>query len=498
MQQRVTRPKGPAKASGANPSKAQRLPARSAWNREMFAIAGMGSKPKEEAQPVVQRKDEDKEHSARLKGDHSFKKIFAGSKLAKGSRGMQVVKLQQALVDLGYSLNKFGVDGIFWNETQAAVKAFQKDHGLSQTGALDKATIEKMDAKFDTRKPYLAAAAEFDPADPNKGSRNLPADQAKAALEALKPQPGKPGAKFTPKVGAKEYGAEIKKALAAEIKRLHKELYADKVALRADPAKNFHKDKQLEDAANAGKVATDVVYGDLAKGPAFKMGTNLIDQWKDEEDRNRGKSATWKKEKARDKVQYLIDSNCGDVNKEFNANPSGTEEKAILDPIVDSFIDTDPKVQTMLEIEMGWEGAQLEGTQYLQLYKDPSKEKNRLAMWSLFHVSIHEYIHSLAHTRYNDWADKLGGSQRHTLVEGFCDFFTLNVRAKYSPATLLIFKTMVEGAYFDVTKPVPKVEDLNVGVYDSNAEAERAVGIVGIRNAQLAYFRGQIEKLGGK
>ncbi|MFN8397500.1 MAG: hypothetical protein U0176_22955 [Bacteroidia bacterium] len=125
MQKRVARsPKTAIRAAPSSFGKVQRLPARSPWAREMFALAGAGGRPKEDSKPVIQRKDEDgdKEHRAQLKGDHSFKKIFAGSKLAKGSKGMQVVKLQQALVDLDYSLNKFGVDGIFWNKTQAAVK----------------------------------------------------------------------------------------------------------------------------------------------------------------------------------------------------------------------------------------------------------------------------------------------------------------------------------------------------------------------------------------
>ena len=51
-----------------------------------------------------------------------------------GSRGSDVSYMQQCLVDLGYSLPRYGVDGVFMSETLAAVKAFQADHGLEVDG----------------------------------------------------------------------------------------------------------------------------------------------------------------------------------------------------------------------------------------------------------------------------------------------------------------------------------------------------------------------------
>jgi hypothetical protein len=226
------------------------------------------------------------------------------------------------------------------------------------------------------------------------------------------------------------------------------------------------------------------------------MGANLIDQWQDEEDRNKLLNDPQKETKARGKVEYLINANCAAINSKFNANPSAAEEAKILDPIIESFIDTKAKIQIMLDIETGWEGAQLQGTQYLQLYKDPSDEANRLRLWELFHVSIHEYIHTLADPKYKAWAQKLGGSQEHTLIEGFCDFFTLNVRAKFPASALKPFKKKVEGDFYHAGKDVPDVSSLSVGVYSSNQEAERMVGIIGIRNAQLGYFRGQTKLMG--
>ena len=54
--------------------------------------------------------------------------------LAKGAKGEAVRELQTNLLMLGYSLPKYGADGSFGTETEAAVKAFQADNGLAVDG----------------------------------------------------------------------------------------------------------------------------------------------------------------------------------------------------------------------------------------------------------------------------------------------------------------------------------------------------------------------------
>lgn len=65
--------------------------------------------------------------------------------LKKGSKGEDVKKLQKRLMELGYSLPKYGADGDFGNETLEAVKAFQKDHGLTVDGVVGEKTWKAMD-----------------------------------------------------------------------------------------------------------------------------------------------------------------------------------------------------------------------------------------------------------------------------------------------------------------------------------------------------------------
>ena len=54
--------------------------------------------------------------------------------LKKGMTGTDVTALQELLMQLGYSLPKYGADGAFGSETEAAVLDFQKDQEILQDG----------------------------------------------------------------------------------------------------------------------------------------------------------------------------------------------------------------------------------------------------------------------------------------------------------------------------------------------------------------------------
>ena len=64
--------------------------------------------------------------------------------IRKGDKGPVVKYAQKLLLEKGYKLPKYGMDGDFGSETQAAVKAFQKDWGLTQDGIIGKKTWEKL------------------------------------------------------------------------------------------------------------------------------------------------------------------------------------------------------------------------------------------------------------------------------------------------------------------------------------------------------------------
>ncbi len=66
--------------------------------------------------------------------------------LTKGDKGTKVKALQENLIKLGYNLGGYGADGDFGSATQAAVKKFQKNHGLQQDGIVGAQTLAEIDA----------------------------------------------------------------------------------------------------------------------------------------------------------------------------------------------------------------------------------------------------------------------------------------------------------------------------------------------------------------
>ena len=64
--------------------------------------------------------------------------------LRNGSKGDEVKKLQQSLIDAGYNVGSSGADGIYGNNTAAAVKAYQKANGLSVDGIAGNQTLGKL------------------------------------------------------------------------------------------------------------------------------------------------------------------------------------------------------------------------------------------------------------------------------------------------------------------------------------------------------------------
>jgi len=75
-----------------------------------------------------------------------FSTAFASPKLAKNSSGDDVLTLQKKLYLVGYTITEF--DGIFGEETERAVSAFQKDKNITVTGIVTNVTWRALkDAK---------------------------------------------------------------------------------------------------------------------------------------------------------------------------------------------------------------------------------------------------------------------------------------------------------------------------------------------------------------
>src|SRR5262245_56154337 len=85
------------------------------------------------------------QQKARAFVDPALRDVAAGkTEIAKGAKGTDVGKMQEALQTAGYKLPKYGADGKFGDETVKALKKFQTDHCLKDTGRLDKQTMEQL------------------------------------------------------------------------------------------------------------------------------------------------------------------------------------------------------------------------------------------------------------------------------------------------------------------------------------------------------------------
>ena len=87
--------------------------------------------------------------SPRLAGNRKFENTLDQKyKFQWGSRGDEVRRLQQLLMDLGFGLKRHGTDGKYFGETTRAVKKFQKAHGLKIDGVIGFRTIAVLDKIF--------------------------------------------------------------------------------------------------------------------------------------------------------------------------------------------------------------------------------------------------------------------------------------------------------------------------------------------------------------
>lgn len=68
----------------------------------------------------------------------------AARNIKQGSKGDDVKELQRKLIAAGYSCGSTGADGICGKNTVAAIKAYQKDHGLSVDGIAGRKTMASL------------------------------------------------------------------------------------------------------------------------------------------------------------------------------------------------------------------------------------------------------------------------------------------------------------------------------------------------------------------
>ncbi|MHC4829097.1 MAG: peptidoglycan-binding domain-containing protein [Planctomycetota bacterium] len=85
--------------------------------------------------------------SGHFKDDPTLTRVAEGAAtLARGSGGEPVKRVQQALIQSGYDLGRWGADGDFGGTTERVIAQFQGDKGLPRTGVIDKRTMLALDS----------------------------------------------------------------------------------------------------------------------------------------------------------------------------------------------------------------------------------------------------------------------------------------------------------------------------------------------------------------
>jgi hypothetical protein len=289
----------------------------------------------------------------------------------------------------------------------------------------------------------------------------------------------------------------------------------------SDPAK-MHTLQEMEDLAKASKDETDDVFGGYYDKAAHKpmkadkpgARRSLHDLWADQQAFLSDPSTAFADKRAMAKalVFYFFQSNddvVAPLNREHHASPSFNKSNVALndeakaqDRVAGDLTATAAKVRKLNEIDRGWDASANPATRdvNIQLFRPQGGvQKDQDFMWDMFQTLIHEYIHTLAAKRYRDFASSFGDSslQNNTLIEGMDSFLDEVVWANIRPrVTDPGLRQKVEGPAYAALPPITVVPAFRRR-YSSFTEATRLVTVVGFRNVILAYFKGDIERIGG-
>lgn len=464
-------------------------------------LAGGGAQVNEATQGVK---------ALRFKGDYMLEQVFGGhATLVKGDSGLYVTKVQQALSDASH-LGADKVTGTFDDDTVAGVKAFQRASAAAETGIVDRSTFAALETIFRTHATerrlaaapgvgQKAASGEFAwgsaPAALTAGTRVLGGGDETAAKQAVKTSLG-PGAggvlpTFKSSIPGKgSYEARLE-ALVLKLVDLEYQYLGKGKAGKRNPG-DLYDWAQIETVAARSKTETDAVFGKFAIGPPLVHGAGLHDAWDTKvlalsTVPAQDSAAAWRVDKL-----LTGNSTVKALDREHGAIQSRGPEKGIVDKVRTAVVLA--KRAELLETHKGWPAFASGGEVNLQRFKEATDPKNRDAMWDLFQTVVHEYLHTLEHSRHKGYQGKLGQQEgSFTLREGVTEYFTHTVLEGVNYDAGL--RTLVEGPWHQngVTHPIPDY----VG-YGERAQAERLAGVVGARNVMAAFFLGDIEKIGGK
>ena len=153
----------------------------------------------------------------------------------------------------------------------------------------------------------------------------------------------------------------------------------------------------------------------------------------------------------------------------------------------------------LLEIDRGWEGTAGGGIVSLQRWRSATPEGQRHHFWDTFQTMIHEYLHTLTHARYDEYALSLPGGdaglQYNTMIEGMTSAMTEIVWVNVAPKIRVRRRSRAGSRTTSSstrTRRWPPARR-SLARYPSYHQAMQVISIVGPRNVFAAYLLGEVD-----
>jgi hypothetical protein len=171
-----------------------------------------------------------------------------------------------------------------------------------------------------------------------------------------------------------------------------------------------------------------------------------------------------------------------------------------LDRITKVYLASPSNVTDLNDTIHSWPAEAATGTVFIQPFQVMTTAKQkREKRWELFTTLIHEMMHILTHPNYAAAADKIGGTGRKVLIEGFAEVMRTELWAgpgklstRIGSPEMAPLRQQVEGG----PMPYDATAVIDSGYYDQLADANQIDAKVGHQNAKAAFFLGQVELMG--
>lgn len=177
----------------------------------------------------------------------------------------------------------------------------------------------------------------------------------------------------------------------------------------------------------------------------------------------------------------------------------GSRDRAERDRVRDLYLSDPARLTDLDDTIHGWPAEAGTGTVFIQPYQHVKGDVGRRNRWKLFLTLIHEMMHIVSHPNFSLAADRIGGTARKILVEGFAEVFVREIwaeggalKSRLPGPEMSGVREQVEGASYDYDAAlVPEPT-----YYDQIAQASEIDKEVGRPNSKAAYFTGHVELLG--